>query len=349
MLKIIIVTFNCAYNYGAWLQMYALQKFLKKNHFETEILNYRPAWKDNVPTTKSVKRLIIDAINKMREHKFRKDSRRYLQMTPICQSVGDLAKWKQPDVYIAGSDQIWNPKLTHGFDDIFYLNFSTSARKLFYAASVGFDNINENMLRKMEAKIDLNAIISVRERLLYQVLHDNTSLHVTHVLDPVFLLEPSDYKQLMVPSPYKNYLLLYLVEDNENCYKLAKKIAQEKKLKVIQVGKIRKMDGIEKTYATLSPTEFLGMVYGADYIVTNSFHGTALSIFFRKQFATIPVSVYQSRIASLLATMELEDVLVENMSTFCLKEIDYAAHEQVISDVIQNSKNFLLCSLECIR
>lgn len=326
--------------------MYALQQFLKRNHFETAILNYQPGWKDKKLPITSVQNLVISALREKRAYKFRKDSGKYLQMTPACRSAGELAKQTQPDAYIAGSDQIWNPKLTHGYDDVFYLNFSTTAHKMFYGASIGLDGINEKIIQEMEARIDPNAIISVREQSLYQVLCNRTNLRVTHVLDPVFLLDSTEYQQIMVPSPHKKYLLIYTMEDNDLCYQVAKRVAKEKNLVVIQVGKIRKRDGVDKTYATLSPTEFLGMVYGADYIVTNSFHGTALSILLRKQFTTVKVKSVQSRITSLLDTMELPRVCIEDMKDFKPEEIDYAVHGPVISSAIQASRDFLLHSLK---
>lgn len=95
--------------------MYALQRFLKQNHFETVILNYQPIWKDGTPQITSVRELIVGVIMEKRAHKFRKDSAKHLQMTPVCRSVGELIEQKQPETYIAGSDQIWNPKLTHGY------------------------------------------------------------------------------------------------------------------------------------------------------------------------------------------------------------------------------------------
>ena len=345
-MKAITITLSYAVNYGQWLQMYALYHFLKQNGVEAEILNYHPVWSSNKSSIKSLKDLILSILVKTRVHSFRRDSRAYMDMTSVCHSSEELAAREQPDVYIAGSDQIWNPELTHGYDDVFFLHFPTTAHKMFYGASIGLDDINEKIMQEMRARIDPNAVISVREQSLCKELQDHTDFQVTHVLDPVFLLEPSDYQQIMVPSPHKHYLLLYMMSDNEVCYQAAKKVAREKNLTVIQIGKIRKRDGVDKVYATMSPTKFLGMLYGADYIVTNSFHGTALSILFRKQFTTVKVQSVQSRITSLLHTMNLSRVCIEDMNNFRTSDIDYAAHEPIISSAVNASRNFLLHSLE---
>lgn len=345
-MKAITITLSYAFNYGEWLQMYALQHFLRQNKIETEILSYYPVWSNTSLPIRSLKTLILAILSRKREHGFQKDSASYLDMTAPCHCVEEVTAREQPDVYIAGSDQIWNPNITHGYDDVFYLHFPTTAHKMFYGASIGLDDINEVIVQEMKARIDPNAVISVREQSLCQALLDHTDLQVTCVLDPVFLLNPADYQQIMVPSPHKKYLLIYMMTDNDLCYQVAKRVAKEKNLTVIQVGKIRKRDGVDRTYATLSPTQFLGMVYGADYVVTNSFHGTALSILFRKQFTTIKVRSVQSRITSLLDAMELSQVCIEDIGDFKSEKIDYAAREPVISSAIQASRDFLLRSLE---
>ena len=345
----ITITLSYAYNYGQWLQMYALHQFLKQNHIETSILNYQPLWNNTSLQIKSVRQVIIALLRHIRENKFKKDSRKYLQMTSICRSAEELSRREQPDVYIAGSDQIWNPSITCGYDDIFYLHFPTTANKMFYGASIGLDNISEDTVQKMVARIDCNAIISVREQSLCNILQNDTGLQISHVLDPVFLLNPQDYKKIIAPSKHCDYLLLYLMADDEKCYKLAKKIAREKKLKVIQVGKFKKRDGVDKAYATLSPTEFLGLLFAADYIVTNSFHGTAFAILFRKQFTTVEIEAVQSRITSLLNTMQLSHRCIVDVDHYQLEEINYGLYEQAISSAVQTSRQFLLDSLEDLR
>ena len=351
-MRIYTVTFVNTTNIGAALQEYALQKYLEKQGHEVQVVQYLPkvmAKRQSIMNVfrgvKSLKEFIIKIgvgyLILIRKYKYYRFSRKYINLTRKCKSVVDMKKLAHPDIYIAGSDQIWNNELTK-WDDGFFLNFLTEAKKIAYAASAGHDNFSNEFSKVIIEKTKSLDAISVREKELQSLFFKLGRSDVQFVLDPVFLLDEEEYDHMAKMPKYRNYVLIYEAEKNSLCAEIAKKIAKQKNLSVIQINRINNRCNVDHVVPCVSPTEFIGLVKHANMVVSNSFHAIAISIIMKKQFWTVKLSKLSSRIDGLLESIGLQDRIVTNSNVKTEYEIDYKKiYEEKLNERISESKKFL--------
>lgn len=338
------ITFSFAYNYGAILQMYALIEFLNRNSYRTEGIDYWPEYK--IKKEEGFKARIIHLLTSRRRHKFRIFSRKYIPKTQTCKSMEDILKMKQPEIYIAGSDQIWNKDLLGRLDDAFFLNFDTKAKKVFYAASIGKNKISDIELKEIIEKIGETSIVSVREHFLQKKLSEIGMKDVYTVLDPVFLLTRQDYSKLAKTPKEKKYILVYQMQFTEKTYEIAALLKKKYNLKIIELGRMNRQPSVDRVVFNAGPAEFLGWIYNAEYIITNSFHGTAFSIILEKQFFVAGLSEKVGiRIRNLLEQLELETQIYEDKKNV-LKRINYTKVNSILDRQIGKSKDFLISAIK---
>lgn len=346
-MKIGILTFHCAHNYGAVLQCYALQEILKNIGHEVEVINYTPSyltkeyktfyWKRYVsknPYT-LVKRVLseIKLLNKRKEryNAFDQFVRKYLQLSPKYKKAKDIPPTN--DIYIMGSDQIWNFNITRGGDPAYFGEFSFEKEdKIYisYAASMGkitSNNQEQKYLKKVLNKFDG---ISVREKDLQQHLQALTNKNIRIVLDPTLLLPQSYWDKILKrPKIEDNYILIYQVRQDPNTTRIANIIGEKLNLKVIEITAYIREKGNTNIFETCSPEEFLGFIKYASFVITTSFHGTVFSILFKKDFYCIRLNDGgDGRSSSLLDILELSDRLIQKNSTPNITHIDYSKVKQ---------------------
>lgn len=309
-MKIAIITFHFARNYGAVLQCYALQEWLASQGHEVNVLDYRPKtvekgyrWLDirrfwgRTPARflrKTSTELRVIGDRKRRYDAFEKFIRTRLNLAAPGEG--------QYDLIICGSDQIWNQRLTDGPDPVYWgIESKNWGRRIVsYAAS-----LENGLLQTGPAEIDFLKgfdAVSVREESAASVLKE-MGLTVTTCCDPVMLLERKDWENLAAKSSLsrKNYLLLYQVRYSERMYRHAETLAKEKSLELVVLSAKVEMQN-SKGMGTASPEDFVRLIMDADYIVTSSFHGTALSLVLGKEFESVLFGDGRdSRAAGLLA------------------------------------------------
>lgn len=347
-MNINIITFQRTYNCGAALQAYALSRYLEEHGHNVSIVDYRPKWVEQYKVSIkrlfsafSVKDLLLYPYHLLIDYKFSSFVKKYCKMTPIVKSVEDIVRLEKCDIYVTGSDQVWNSEITKGIDRGYLLDFKTDAKRISYAASCGWD-LEEDIDDIVKVVRNYDGI-SVREHSLEKALKSKGVENVIAVWDPVFLLDADCYYKMLTKAKYKNYVLLYLKHESEELRAFAAKIAQEKNLQVVDMSKIIKQWPADRTSPVFGPLEFLGLIESAEYVVTNSFHGTAFSIIFRKNFYSFGAGSRTTRLSSLL-----EDVRLNNrMLTRCedvtaIEEIDYSKYEDIINEHVNNSREFLL-------
>lgn len=294
--KVGIVTFHTALNYGAVLQTYALQAFLKKMNIENEIINYdcpfikkcySPFFIANKNLINSIVRGILfnKKISKKRKNfdLFLKKnidlSKRY---TAIDEMKKDANNYKY---FISGSDQVWSP-ISANFDEFYFLPFAEDNQKFSYAASIGSGKLSEEEQSVMKRRLKGFDCISVREESAKELLKNLVETpDITVNVDPTLLLEKEAWEEVVEKNKKGKYLLIFNVEKPIYDVEFAKKIAKEKGLKIIYINDrtIIKDKEIEYIEAP-TPDEFITLFANADTIVTNSFHGTVFSIIFEKDF-----------------------------------------------------------------
>ena len=365
-MKIGILTFHYAYNYGAVLQAFALRKFLSSNFEKVEIVNYRNkhisnAYKDKLKVHISIidcfhPKLLKKKISTKLDYKCAKKSwielktkfdsfaRTYLYINSDLPCLLDDFK-DNYDAFVAGSDQIWNYKITGGTDSVYYLNFDSRANKIFYAASNGRNYVPDEELPAFRAITDNFHFFSTREDGLSTFLNEMFNVDSIGVVDPSFLLTKKDYVNCFnLSKSGKRYVLVYYVFENHLLSEIAHVIANALGCEVLEIHylKTRSLNN-DNQRANVGPDEFLSYIFNAEFVLTNSFHGTAFSIIFEKQF----YSYYKkdSRIDNLLTKLNLSNRHISSFADVDLNDsIDYQKID--LESFSHTSKNYLLNAIK---
>lgn len=320
-MKVGIITFHNGSNYGAALQSFALQEVEKKLGNEVFLINY-----DNRFISKGLDRVrfgfsilglyscFIDLLNyksnRRKIEKFKEFFRNYYSLTHLMNSDALKTTNFYFDLGISGSDQIWNPLLNKGVDDIYYLNFGSFRYKISYASSLGnykFDNENFNDLIKRY----LQSYLKVSTRESSDKLERLIGKKIFNVCDPTLLLSKEEWaNSLGISENISPYILVYSLTDSDNVIKIAHLIAKKKNLKIINIGKAIYHYNDVRCVLDAGPKEFVELFYNASYVVTNSFHGTAFSINFKKQFVSVKHPKSPERAEHILSVTGLLSRLV---------------------------------------
>lgn len=364
--EMLIKTITChdVYNHGATLQAFALMKYLQHQGHDTEIINYKPdylsghykllsinhpAWNTNL--IKKAIYLILKFPGRLlsfrRKIVFDIFTRKYLKLTPGKYNCNEQLKENPPeaDVYICGSDQIWNCLFPNGKDPAFYLDFVTSPqkKKVSYAASFATTDIPDEYRQSTKERIDSLNKISVRESSGIKVLESLGINRAIQVVDPVFLLDKDEWASLDTYKAREDYLLVYDFDKSELLQKAAIIIAKEKKLKIYSLNDY-KCTYADKCFPFAGPEMFVSLIKNAKFVISNSFHGTAFSIIFEKNFYVINRSEkINTRMADLLRSLGLEErlVTIEKDIPEIIADIDYSLIDQKMKKSIIESKQFL--------
>lgn len=352
-----ILTFHYAHNYGAVLQAFALKTALEQAGHNVEIINYHnPSIEKCYPYNREKKNLseelsvvkIKDYLSynyeiltgdrswKIQHEKFERWIKNNLNISDkIYRSASELTKLNK-DIIICGSDQIWNPYLTNGFDPVYFLDFETRSIRISYAASIGVDKLDRNTERLFFKLLSNFDHITVREDTLKRYINNKYPVEV--VQDPVFLLDQKDYLKFARKPKLDRYLLLYSLKEDDRLIRIAKSIAKRRGLKCIELKYFHNvLRRSMKQIAYAGPNEFLGLIACAECVVTNSFHGTAFSMIFNKEFYCVSAGSVNSRISDLLCRFNLEDRMIQDDKVIHDKSINYdVINNQLISEQMKS-------------
>ncbi len=348
-MRVSIITITDPINYGAVLQSFALYKYIKNIYGEAKVIQYNSNLGKKEFLVLLKERLQMVLLRK-RISRCKKFEYNHMEFTDQkYKSFKELLiDPPQSDLYVVGSDQVWNSDIFGGLDPAFFLDFVAGGKKISYASSIGKSNVSDSDLAKMKAYLQSFNAISVRESSAKSLLEEAGLVNVEHVLDPVFLLDKSDYFKLLLPyKPYKKekYLLLYGFDSNKKMDDIANIIAGERKLKIVEIGGARKKHNCDKFLKNLGPEEFLSVLEGAEYVITSSFHGTAFSIIFGKSFVSVLPSERGTRIESILSLVGLENRLIKKAADIKINELmekpDYHLAYKLLGIEISKSKEYL--------
>ena len=352
-MKITILTFQFAHNYGALLQAYALKQYLQNQNFEVKIAPYYPKWAQAEyaisPFAKdiSLKRRIRLASQyfKRREQGrvFDKFISENLEVIETFSSEQELNLWlNQYDCVICGSDQIWNDKITG--NGAAYFAAETYVRKISYAASLGTTQLTNVQRNNIQRYLPEFSAISVREPSSSVAIEGLLDKKINVVLDPVFLVDDIIWSDLGKPVNLKDkYLLLYFLQENEMLLKYAKDYAKQNGLKIYDVHPTMadRHDGCSRIN-NVGPKEFIWLIQNAECVCTNSFHATAFSTIFKKKLIHIPNSKSPERTTSLLERAGVELKTFDEFPYYDLSLGD----QNKLKDEVQQSKEFILNALK---
>lgn len=296
-MKIGIITFHRAINYGAALQTYALQKFLISRKYDVEVIDYRCEYMENFYKTmafkgKTIKQDVRGLLNFYNSYKKKKQFRKFLSNNVrLSKKVYTKENIKEAnkiyDKFITGSDQVFNFACSK-FDTSYFLDFVEKPnKKLSYAASFGMKNVPKEYQVKYQELLSSFDDLSIREKDGQKIVKDLVKIDTELSVDPVFLLNVEDWYKIAKKPKFEKYILIYKLNTSNLIFDFARKLAQKTGCKIIAlnfdtVDKLKTRD--VKGISTASIEDFLGYFKYADYVVTNSFHGTAFSILFHKKF-----------------------------------------------------------------
>lgn len=308
-MKIGILTFHWGTNYGGVLQAYALQWFLQRKGADVEIINYVPKTFRNslflclkTRHLSLLKRNISEYVKEKKFSFFRKKvfslSRRFCNPDSVNDFINNY------DVIVVGSDQVWNPVIMNAEGKPYWLPAKGRTRKIAYAVSLGCTHYSEEERQRIAPWVKDFCGIGLRENTgVAEISHviEKSSIEVKLTLDPTLLAGCAPFEQFLKKNAIEKSVFVYVLQQKQK--KIENEIARLQE-KGFCINKAH--SGFSRD---LSVEEWLNGIYNSEFVVTNSYHGVAFSILFRKKFVVFPVegrlSAMNDRIETLLSRVGL--------------------------------------------
>ena len=368
-MKLGLLTFHTAANYGAALQAYAFQKFLTDKGFDCEYINYvnesraheySMSWHiwDSLrhgKLTSAAAYLAGSPFMTLRKMRFDRFYRKHLRQTEkVYRNSKEAEELNDKyDFFVIGSDQVWNPAC-NGDDAAFLLDFVMDDRKrISYSPSFGTTDVDKQHITVFKENISRFAFIGVREAVGQKIVRKLTGRDATLVLDPVLLLTKEQWGDVMPKIPSnERFVFSYTNRDGQmaDFLKTGYKIGERRHYVLSRYT--RPGDFLNpkvRVKYCMSPQEFLWVINNAEMVVSASFHCIALSIVFNKQFVAITTGDEgkDERLLSMLSTLGLTDrILKEGMTAEDVyRPIDYEYVNKRIEKMKELSVNFIINAL----
>ena len=358
-MKIYTLTFLIN-NYGSVLQAYALQSRLKELGTEPTIIikgtNKRPSLLSRFYSLllvfKPVKHYsLIQRIKKRlhvrkyaeknrKLHKFLEENISITTMEDERQFLNEIPSTA---VFLVGSDQIWSMALAplSGWYTLHWAENSAN-RKYSYAASIGLDSLTEEQLISYSKELTKFEVVSLRERHALNLLSPLFPEKIRQDLDPTLLYDGDFWRKLKSPKLVQEpYVFVYMLRPDENVIRLSKKIANERKCKVVYTGLLADNYKGVTTVCDAGIAEFLSYIDNADVVIANSFHGTVFSVLFEKPFLSVKVASTSSRVESFLSMVGLMSQYVENVNQDYSLTVNFAEVRRILEKEREKSLNYL--------
>lgn len=363
-MKVSIITLHRITNFGSLLQTYATQKYIESLGYDTEVVDFVPdgitfkrgVWPKGASfASKAIKFapllfcnvLQFSMVDKYLKENIKTTAVRYNNYKELVENV------PKADIYLSGSDQVWNTQNNNPEDDLraYYLCFvPENKRKIAYAGSFGKEDFSDAEKAKISGWLKSYDYISVREDAALKTL-ESMDVSGEWVTDPTLLISQSEWREFCKKAPPEpGYVFVYNLNRNKLLEEAAVKIAQEKGLRVVNFADTFEfIKGAENRFNN-DAFDFLNYISNADFVVTDSFHGTAFSLNFNRQFVCVSAPKYNCRLESILRlTGLLEGRLVfdiESALDVAKTEIDYNAVEPKLEAQREKSREFLKNALE---
>lgn len=365
-------------NYGGVLQAYALQQIVSSNGFDCELISNDFLSHKNVckklkgkmvnltsaiknPSKYFAKRRTYHKYvtqNASRAKKFEEFRRDNLRVNKTgYSSYGDYLKNPlEYDVYLCGSDQIWNPNLycDNGF---YFAGFAPkNALKISYASSVGVSAVNKKQAAFMAPFLNSFDVISTREQKGADIINTISDKKATVVLDPTLLLDAFGWNKVAAPCLINEpYIFCYLFGEREYVAEIKKKVTEMTGLKVVCIPFVpRELDSNDEKIFDAGPAEFISLIKNASLVLTDSFHATAFSINLETPFISLcrfdknDKKSMNDRLVTILNLVDLSDRLVDvddMISADFLYDIDFVKAQDLLEKKRRIDRQFLVDSL----
>lgn len=376
-----IITFHEAYSYGAVLQCTALMLFLSRSGIEASVINYSmnayielrkkkpinafmlrlynllqdPIGRIKIEINERKKQKLIrpyrDALT-ARNKSFDDFRCRYLIFTEKrYNTVSDLVNDPPTfDVYICGSDQIWNPRFSD-FDANYFLQFAPAYKRIAYAPSFGISRIPVLYREELRRRVRQIPYMSIREKYSAEIIKEICGIESEVMVDPTFLIDAETWKSIAARSDVnlpEKYILTYFIGIDDyiqSALDMLEHMFPEHTLVNLIFDQ-----------SSYGPEDFLKMIAKAELVITNSFHGCAFCINMNVQFWVIKTLKDMSknsafgRIEHMLCVMGVGDRILEDVSKLRKKHevIDYQYVNEKRKEYVSKAENFLLSAIKTI-
>ena len=320
-------------NFGATLQAVALNYIVNSYGITTENLDYNDIYrvKQGLTGFQKIKNSIWKNVmvrliaGEKRKKSFDQFREKYLPLSDKSWNSKEKLMSNPPDydVYISGSDQIWNPNVNQGDYNYLLAFVPDGKRKISYASSFGKKSLEKHLWNEYKNFLMRYDAIGVRETSGVDIIRTIAGLQAETVLDPTLLLDQNQWRLMSGCTNEKEpYILTYYMPGDKKVCKaiasIAKKLSQKTNLHIINLGQreyYRLLPWIDSR-VTAGPAEFLNLFLNASYIITNSFHGTAFATNFHKPLC-VPINgcldnqtARHTRIVDYLHLIGLDNAIV---------------------------------------
>lgn len=340
MAKINLLTIHWGMCYGAVMQTYGTCKLLEEAGHDVRVINIiHPKVKYKYRNPKKWIRLV-------REFQFWVFKKKYF--SPLTKKVYSISESPLPkaDITIVGSDQVWNKTITGAFENTYYLDFVPSNQKrIALSSSFGISAWNEpdEYTRKISELFDRFDAISIREKSGVQIMKDIFNKEAVHLLDPS--LGYGKFDGFVKRKKEINSIFTFLLNPSQETKTCINKMA-------FDIGTpLYSPNVFEKIFKT-GPCDWLENIYNSKYVITDSFHGTALSILYHKPFFVFCANEKKfTRIESLLSLLGLTDRYIKSYDDFIARKnsllmpIDYIKVDKILDEERTKYQNFIRSSI----
>ncbi|WP_215509229.1 polysaccharide pyruvyl transferase family protein [Limosilactobacillus fermentum] len=361
-MKTDVITLHTVDNYGSAMQTYATQEVLKKLGCEVEIIDY---WRENnLPEHRAQQMLDTSLMQKLkpiwgRNHKTETTAIKCMQwylehhVSPMWKFLEDnvnLSKKRytsfdelkadppKADVYITGSDQVWNSIWNDGIDRSYFLDFAPQDKpRIAFSASIGRTEFSEDEISETKALLQKYTAISVREESAVELLK-SIGIESQLILDPTLMLNCNEWRKVAKGrKKTRPFLLIYQLNPNPEMDQFAMNLAKKKVWEVIRVG-FGRSDRQKPGKCIMSPSveEFVGLLFQAKCVLTDSFHATAFSLNLGTDFISVRPQKFATRIESILQLTGQEQRLLDDYKD--LNIVDRAIDKKHVKKILDHER-----------
>ena len=352
-MKIALLTIWHVENYGAELQTYATVKALKQLNFDVEVIDFRLSDESKKSFLGRIASYVqIVSPLKLKFNKFWKkyipSSRRYKTSSALMENP-PIA-----DIYMVGSDQVWNPDITHNRAKNYFLNFgSREIKRVSYAPSFGVSEwMHANLYEDVKSLLMNFDHVTCREELGVRLLKNQFGIDAINVVDPTLLFD--SYPEFVESPKEKNNLVFYPLSEDSELEILSQKVAAILDLNIVNNNKVSKLFG-RTAWNRSSIEAWIKNIAESKFVITRSFHGLVFSLLYNKQFALLKIrNGRNSRVENLLSKIGLEDRMYDTPESLLndepwKRQIDYSVVNSRVANLREQSWNVLKAMLDYER
>lgn len=387
MKKVGIVSCYFKNNYGSMLQAYATKKILDNNNIPNETINidnnvdfkkgkrkYYISQLFNFKFIKSKfgmiklkldKKIVKDlgnniAIRTKKYNEFRKEFNLSKNVSTY-KELGQMAEEKYSDI-IVGSDQLWLP--VNVVADYYTLNWvPEEINKISYATSFGVSSVPSKYNDKYNYFLNRIDHVSIREDTGVKLAKELSNLDAKLVCDPTILLTKDEWEEVAAKDRIieDKYILCYFLGSNIEHRKFAERLKEKTGYKIVSLNHADEYVKYSDVFADITPydigpKEWINLIKNAEYVCTDSFHGTVFSLIYNKiffnfrRYSSNAKASTNSRLDSLLNIVGISNERIlsgdENLDKVLDYKIDYSYVNKKLDDFRKNSKEWLLNALK---